>query len=342
MDSIRRRRLRWLRYLVTESCRYVWQAVKNGVKILLGRKPYRDDRLVFFRNYLLHLTGLRPIRAITCAVSSSYHGPGSQAFLVMWAISAARAFGFPYVHTPFARISHADRPMQEWAAAWETVFNLGAGEAPYEKGTRGVVNCAYGVENLDVCFELRRTGQLQDCFNALIPEFRRKYYLNKSPRTTREVTVAVHARRGDVSIHENSYMFTSNGKILCIASAVKSILESSGAPFSIRVYGQGTIADFRELSPLNAEFFLDVDPIWTLCELVEADILIVAKSYFSEYAGLISDGIKIFEEPCRWPLFSELADWLPCQPNGSFDRAAFERRLSLLLQAKEKTAGGVE
>jgi hypothetical protein len=37
------------------------------------------------------------------------------------------------------------------------------------------------------------------------------------------------------------------------------------------------------------EFFLDADPIWKIGELVEADVLILAKGSFSLYAALISD-----------------------------------------------------
>jgi hypothetical protein len=110
--------------------------------------------------------------------------------------------------------------------------------------------------------------------------------------------------------------------------------------------------DLAELSPLCAEYFLDADPIWTMQELVEADILIVARSCFSYYAGLISDGIKVFEPcgypstnnvfipPYEWELFSELDDWLPCQEDGSIDRVAFDRRLALLLKAKRRAGIG--
>jgi hypothetical protein len=55
-------------------------------------------------------------------------------------------------------------------------------------------------------------------------------------------------------------LYTSTDKILRIASAVKSILVSRKVPFSVRIYSQGDVADFAELFPLGAEFFLDADP----------------------------------------------------------------------------------
>lgn len=216
---------------------------------------------------------------------------------------------------------------------------------------------SYALSNLNLCFGLRgREQELLDGFRALIPEFRRKYYLNKAPRTTDEITVAVHIRRGDVTAHAIPHMYTSTDKVLRVTSEVKSILDSRGSPFSMRIYSQGNIEDFSELSPLGAEFFLDADAVWTMQELIEADVLIVAKGNFSYYAGVISDGIKIYEPHIlgpadeirqlpnvgtpavplawSWSIFSELNDWLPCLQDGSFDHACFERQLDLLLQEK--------
>ena len=85
-------------------------ALKNRIKILMGRKPYFDERGLFLWQYLLHLTGLRPIRKITC-VGLKMEGPGSQALMIMNAINFAFSSGLTYVHTPFTQIRHADRPI---------------------------------------------------------------------------------------------------------------------------------------------------------------------------------------------------------------------------------------
>lgn len=330
-------RMLLLRYMATEGCRYAWQSIKNCARRLLGRKPYSDERMVFFRQFLRHLAGVERIWAITCAMDSTFHGPGSRAFFTMWTMSAARACGLTYLHTPFSTVAYPDRPMQDWAAAWESFFHLGAGETPYQTGTRGVINVPYGLQNLEVCFAGRRHApRSEDCFNAMIPEFRRKYYLHGSPHTTSDVTIAINVRRREVSAVENSYMYTSAEKLLQMATAVKAVLDAQGIPLNLRVYGQGSVADFEQLTPLGAEFHLEADPMWTMRELIEADILLVAKSAFSYYAGIISDGIKIYEEPCKWPSFAVLDDWIPCKADGSLDARAFEHRLSLLLQAKKE------
>jgi len=58
--------------------------------------------------------------------SIPFHGDGAgyQALMKMYAINFVRAFGLTYVHTPFSQFFHADRPVQEYADAWEAQFNL--------------------------------------------------------------------------------------------------------------------------------------------------------------------------------------------------------------------------
>ena len=117
-----KRRFPLLHYIATWSCKYAWQSFKNCIKLLLGRKLFRDEQLVFFRQYILHRIGLQRIWAVTCATSSIREGAGSLASLTMCTINFARVSGLTYLHTPLSIVGHADRPMQEWAAAWESFF----------------------------------------------------------------------------------------------------------------------------------------------------------------------------------------------------------------------------
>ena len=117
------KRLRhWLlifRFLIVATRDAAWMAMKNLIKPFIGRERCFDERGLFLWQYLLHATRLRRIRTITC-VASPTEGPGAQAVSVMNAINFARYTGLTYAHTPFKAIQHADRPMKEWAAAWET------------------------------------------------------------------------------------------------------------------------------------------------------------------------------------------------------------------------------
>ncbi len=334
-----------LRFLVGAAIVSSWRCLKNLIKFFLGRKTCVNEKGLFLRQFVLHRTGLRPISKITSTGLKS-EGAGSQAVMIMNAISFARFLGLTYVHTPFSLIQHAQRPMAEWVAAWESLFNLGAGEIACDAARHEAVNFCYNFNELDLCFRWRRRwDELADHFKGMIPEFRRKYYGNKSPRTTGHVTIAVHVRRGDAS-HDDPVYFTSNERILRTVMATKSILDLSGVGYQIRLFSQGAPADFGRLSLPEVEFLLDADAVWTMQELIEADILIMAKGFFSYYAALISDGIKIFERQkvsredllpsWKWLSVPFNDDWIPCHGDGSFDEAAFKRRLVLAIQGKAK------
>jgi len=96
--------------------------------------------------------------------------------------------------------------------------------------------------------------------------------------------------------------------------------------------------DVAELDVPGTEFFLDMDPIWSMQELIEADILIMAKSSFSYVAALISEGIKIYDPPCLD--YPPLSSWLILDPNGEFDCAAFERQLLRHIESRKSSVIG--
>jgi len=62
-------------FLIAESAAYAWRRLKDGAEVLLGRKRYFDERGLLLRQYVLHATGLRPRRAITCFVAQPGRGP---------------------------------------------------------------------------------------------------------------------------------------------------------------------------------------------------------------------------------------------------------------------------
>ena len=337
-------------YLIAASSRATWQFVKNCIKLLLGRKPQFNERALFLRQFILHLTGLRRIRAITCVRYSGREGAGSQAHMVMNAISFARLCGLTYVHTPLRTVHHAEGPDDDWAARWESLFNLGAGEVPCSCLKHQVVNYCYAWPEIELCFGQRgrRRQQIEE-FRAMIPELRRKYYLNRPRRTTREVSVGVHIRRGDISAG-NRQRYISNESVRQTLNLVMAHLDARGTAYRIRIYSQGCLADFTDLVPLGAEFLLDADALRTMQELIEADILLMDMGFFSFYAGVISDGLRLFHPrefsrsgevflpTWEWMRQPMEEDWILCAPDGTIDIALFERRLTVLMESKEQAS----
>lgn len=354
---------RWLllRFLARASFGYARSSIKNCVKFLIGRKTYYNDHDLFFRQYVFHVTRIRRITRITCPGLIG-EGPGSQALMLMHAISFARASGLDYVHTPFSCIAHANGREEEWSSVWEQLFNLGAGEVPCEAPRHKVVSYCHNFPDLELCFGWHsRRDDLTAHFRASLTDFRRKFYLVNPKRITAEVTVAVHIRRGEVSASRYNHLFTSTETTLRTLADAVSILDARGMKYKVSVYSEGNAVDLAEValpgvelsryrigpysagnsidpagttpSAPNGAAFIEIAGSRAMRELIEADVLIMAKSSFSYYAAYISDGIKIFE-----PYAVPLDDWILRSPDGSFDRAAFERQLFLLLQAKALAA----
>src|SRR5579872_5027862 len=280
-----------IRFLARGSFRYAKRCAKNCARMLLGRKPYFAPKDRFFLQYLRHILGIRPITKITC-LPSKFEGAGSQALYTMVTISFARACGFTYVHTPFVEIAHADRPMQDWVAAWEEHFNLEAGELTTNDDLNQIVNFPDGGADLCALFGVEDLTRVLEVMRA---DFRHKYYLNKSSRHNQLLTVAVHVRRGDVTpMHPP--MWTNTAFVAETVAMVRTVLAARDLRYKICLFSQGDRADFAELDAPDTEMFLDHDAIWTMREAIEADVLIMARSMFSYVAALLSDGIKICED----------------------------------------------
>jgi hypothetical protein len=234
----------------------------------------------------------------------------------MHAITFARTYGLKYVHTPFSHIEHADRPIPDWINDWERQFNFGYGEAvsdgePFDFG-----------HNFNDILPIFAIGDIRDftpMLSTTIPEFRRKYYCNKSPRKNEVLTVVVQVRRREVTSSDPT-MWTSTAFIVGTIAKVRAILDAHNLKYKVIIFSQ---ADIAELYSSETEIYVEADPIWTMQEAIEADILIMAKSTFSYVSALLSDGIKIYEM-CWLP---PLNDWVIRGPNDEFDHAGFEQQL---------------
>lgn len=319
------------------------------IRVALARRRHLDERTLFLGQYILHALGIRPIRAITCVRRSGAEGAGSQAHLIVNAINFARISGLTYVHTPFEMIHHSDRPAKEWLPAWEQLFNLGDGEVVHEEPGMNVVNYCYGWSELERGFGwTTRRRELTQAFKTMIPDIRRKYYVNKSARPSpSQLTVAVHIRRGDVN-SQNTGHYTSTDKIEKIINGVKNILDEHRLEYKISIYSQGHPAEFSRFQHSNVRLSLNTDPIEALKDLIQADILVMSKGFFSYYAGLVSEGIKIFEPRSTsisgsqflpswvWMDLYPADDWIRCHPDGSIEQVAFQRQLYKVIERYPK------
>lgn len=303
-------------FLVRGSLGYARSWAKNIVKAALGRKPYFTPHDVLFRVWLRQLCGGPKFREITC-IASTDEGTGSQALMMMRAIDFARRAGLTYVHTPFSRIHHADGPMQAWADAWEQHYNLGEGEIRNDRDDEGTVNYAFTFPTLHALFGLEEAGPAFD--DATIREFRRRYHTNKSPRRNEILSVCIHARRRNRhDFHADDS--TDLPRLAHTLAQIRAVLDARGIDYTLRLFSQGQAEEFRDLGIPETALFLDVDPLWSMREMIEADVLVTTLGTFSYVAGLLCDGIVLGDAsgpPAR--------GWLAYDANGDFDSEAFGR-----------------
>ncbi|MGD9922352.1 MAG: hypothetical protein AB7V13_13040 [Pseudorhodoplanes sp.] len=323
--NARTRRIRFVAIAAMHFVRNVWLAiVERGT----GRPPQPRSSLgQFFRYHMIELVGFRPAQAVTCAGLPS-EGAGSQALMIMCAMSFARFSGFRYLHTPFEEISHADRSMVKWARAWEDHFNLGAGETAFDQRRHQAIQySSYDPAAPGWRGDNFSATLMDETFHAMLPEFKRKYRANK-PRVSRDyVLVAVHVRRGDVSAEKHNHLFTHDHCIAQTVSQVKSVMAKLGNRFRILLFSEGAAESFAEFAKLGTELHLNVDPMRTMEQMIDADVLIMAKGCFSYVAGLLSEGVKLhvgyYVPPREWVVLAE---------DGSFDTGTFEKQLATVLR----------
>lgn len=306
------------RFLVTGLLGYARSWAKNIVKAVLGRKSHFTASDVLFRVWLRQFFGGPKLQKITC-IASTNEGVGSQVLMMMGAISFARIAGLTYLHTPFAEIRHADRPMPAWAAAWEAHFNLGAGEVRNDRDGADIVNYAFTFPTLHALFGVDEFKSGFD--DATIREFRRRYYLNKSPRKNETLSVCVHARRPN---HDDfpSPDVSDLPRLARVLTGLRSVLDTHGIAYRLRVFSQGQVEEFRGLDIAESALLLDTEPVWSMQEMIEADILVTTRGSFSYVTGLLCDGIILADAQD-----SPASGWLTYDVNGDFETEALARRL---------------
>lgn len=327
----------------------------------LGRgKPRSIDRVL--THNMPHVLRGQPVRRLTVSNYPDSEGGGSRALMMLFAQGVCHRFGLEYVHTPFSRVDRADRPQAEFDAAWEAFLNMGSG-AKQARGPAGDVydwfmlsharvphdgdltQLVAGVNmgNRPVYYlEIPFAGPppvqafLRHEFAALLqpvlPAARARFRQGKPAKGGDAFTLAVHIRRGEVGPARED-MWTEMGHYEQVLEQVTGELAAQGVAFALHVHSEGEPQDFAALARFNPVLHLGGDPFASLRAMIDADVLVMARSCFSYIAALYSDGCIIYED-CPLP---PLPSWIVRRPDGTIDAGELANRLAAAVAASGLT-----
>jgi hypothetical protein len=316
--------------------RHAWVSFKETVGL-----PRHNDRTFYVDRFVRALQAGALPRTYGILATGKNDGAGSQAQAAMSAICLAEAFGLTYVHRPFSVIEHTEGGMRDWIRQWEDYFNLGC-------GARQLSQCSGPVVPLDELLMapekwpgnaivaaphyLRFCNQDPQGWERALPSLRSKYQQNKQPQSRDPFTIALHVRRGDVTTNDKKHAgrFTPNAAFIRTLERLKEAVAARVSGARILLFSQGDSAIFEEFARAGCDLRLDDSAIATHRQLAEADILVMSKSAFSYTAGVLSDGIALYDPHKYRPL----CDWILRAPDGAFDKLQFCRQLDALLARK--------
>jgi len=123
-------------------------------------------------------------------------------------------------------------------------------------------------------------------FNSnVIKEIRDNYYLNKKPKNIYTNYIAIHIRRGDVNEINCPDRFNSIEYYLNLIPKLIKLYPDK----KLVVFSEGTINDFIYLEDeFDITIDLDTDGLKVFNSMVEADVLVIARSSFSYLAALLN------------------------------------------------------
>lgn len=273
-------------------------------------------------NLLRFLSRLN-IRPFGIVPESRTDGGGAQILAIMSIRAFCLAHGFDYFHRPINSIEHADEKNK--ASDWEKKFNLGYGASTVQNADRKIVKYKDLISNFfslpNVLIEIPHAHFFCDhnirVYEDIIPDFKRAYCgnLKIDHKHSHKINIAAHVRRGDVSESQNSMRYTDDHAIISRLVRIQKICRANDLQTDIKIYSEGQISDFQKFLSHDFELVLNDTPLDTLHELMTSDILLLAKSSFSYIAGLLSDGIVLYDDYWR----QKKKSWISLRDGENFD-----------------------
>ena len=249
-------------------------------------------------------------------------GAGALAHSQVSVILYARLKGLKYLHQPMKTVGHNTHQVTDWDHRWETFFSFGLDEDLLDEQPRNTITLDDGSKidpQPDTLYDVLHchdfTYQNPARYNAVRDALRERFFranhlVPPSTHLPSSLKIVVHVRRGDIS-PQMTERYTSTEKVCSLIDWVLEVTTGLDFENELHVCSEGDIRDFDSLVKRGAYVHLD-DPFDAFKRMVQADILIGAKSSFSWLAAFLSAKIAIFE-PSYLML---LPDWLVTDPSG--------------------------
>ena len=303
--------------------RYLGYAALVYSKKIFGLSTQRHRKFYVWK--LIRLIGSGRINRNSLKICSERKedGVGAQALAKFSAMCMAEGCGIQYIHRPFLTLAHEELPMEEWVSAWENLLGMECISQSGGNEDFHVVKLEEYVSNPKLWNrKVMISSNHFHAFCELAPQYGRRVaeklqeHYHHGPSANHDpkpVNVCVHVRRGDVRIGdaETQHRYTANHQIIEVIRQINHAVSQTGQEARVRIFSNGEASDFDDFKQLpNVELNLGISAIDTFKELVNADVLVTARSDFSHLAAIYCRGTVICDPRHRTPL----PKWLHIDP----------------------------
>lgn len=245
---------------------------------------------------------------ITCAGKTD--GGGAQLHACISTAVFANSLNLNYHHTPLIKVEHNHENDLSWEQKWESYLDLGNIYINRQHSIDYVVTEDYfeAVNKIyesivnDTCLNL----QVPHChaysdgapieFYDVLKKIQDHFFLQKKTDLIYQSTcfnIAIHARRGDVSLDKWSERYTSGENIARLINHLRHCFKKNTPQFYI--FSSASDAGLEALRSNDVVLITELDVFSVLDHLVYADCLVMAKSSMSYLAGMLNQKIVLYQ-----------------------------------------------
>ena len=162
-------------------------------------------------------------------------------------------------------------------------------------------------------------------YHNVIDKLRKKYYQKRHPYKKCYfdpdlINIAIHIRREDATVENQRFLPTSF--YTNIIEQLNKILE--GCEYKFHIYSYGSEQEMNEIVEIvqnlskQVQFHLNEPAMQDIHHMAVADILVTSHSSFSDWAGFLSNNIKLYHPHFHMMDLDE-KEWVVVDDEGTFD-----------------------